>query len=620
MRAHVFFSCMSRTIALPTTDGDFAGKSGGYVKANSRTIAVSLLALMLSGTALPAQQSTPPAQTSESPQSGQPVAAPAQQSDKNAPEMLTEETSTTFKVKVNLVEVRVVVRDSQGHAMGNLKQEDFQLLDNGKPQVISRFAVEQAGAKPVVHQDTAPETPGQNAASLTLPKRYIAYLFDDIHLQFSDLAQARNAAAQHLQTLQATDRAAIFTTSGQTQLDFTDDRTKLRETLNRIRPTSITSTAVTGCPSITYYMADQIYNKHDEQATQVATQDAWECAYDEDPNRYAAAQQLAKSTALRELESGNHETQITLGSLKDVVRRIAAMPGQRSILIVSPGFYNPEQLWEQSEVAERALHSYVTINALDARGLYTAMPDASRSIHSPSSVVLAETLQLQQAEALADGDVLSDLAYATGGTFFHNNNDLDKGFQQLDTPPEYSYLLAFAPQNLKFDGHFHNLKVMVKGQKLNIQARKGYYAPKQAEDAAQQAKQQIEDQVFSQEEVHDIPVQMHTQFFKTSDDDAKLSVLVRLDVRHLHYRKSDGRNNDSLTVVSVVFDRNGNFVTGTQKVLQMRWKDETLGSKLASGITLKSSFDVKPGNYLVRLVVRDDEGQLAAQNGAIEIP
>ena len=60
-----------------------------------------------------------------------------------------EETSTTFKVKVNLVEVRVVVRDAYGKAVGNLRQEDFQLTDNGKPQVISKFSMEQAGAKPV---------------------------------------------------------------------------------------------------------------------------------------------------------------------------------------------------------------------------------------------------------------------------------------------------------------------------------------------------------------------------------------------------------------------------------------------------------------------------------------
>ena len=120
--------------------------------------------------------------------------------------------------------------------------------------------------------------------------------------------------------------------------------------------------------------------------------------------------------------------------------------------------------------------------------------------------------------------------------------------------------LAFSPQDLKFDGRFHNLKVTVKGQKLNIQARKGYYAPRQATDAAEQAKEQIRDEVFSQEELHDLPVELHTQFFKTSDDDAKLSVLVRLDVRHLHYRKVDGRNNNSVTVTAVVFDRNGNYV------------------------------------------------------------
>jgi hypothetical protein len=57
-----------------------------------------------------------------------------------------------------------------------------------------------------------------------------------------------------------------------------------------------------------------------------------------------------------------------------------------------------------------------------------------------------------------------------------------------------------------------------------------------------------------------------------------------------------------------------------QKNLTMRWRDATL-DKLNSGITLKTSFDVKPGSYLVRLVVRDKDGQLmSAENGAIEIP
>src|SRR5271165_5405555 len=370
VRAHLFFSCMSRGAAVSTSDRDFARKVGGDGKTNSVTIAVSLLGLMLSGTVLAAQQSATPAQTSESPQSAQPVATPAQQSDKNAPEVSTEETSTTFKVKVNLVEIRVVVRDAQGHAVGNLKQEDFQLLDNGKPQVISRFAVEHGEPKPpVVKQETPPETPG---ATLILPKRYVAYIFDDLHLQFADLAHVTGAAERHLQTLGTTDRAAIFTTSGQNQVDFTDDRAKLQETLNQLRPRSGTAPGSTECPSVSYYIADLILNKHDPQALRVAAQDAMDCEGLQDPR---SAQSEARIAAQRALDLGSHETQLSLGALKDVVRRIAAMPGQRSILIISPGFYNPDQLQEQAEVEDRALHSYVTINALDARGLYTLMPD-----------------------------------------------------------------------------------------------------------------------------------------------------------------------------------------------------------------------------------------------------
>jgi len=116
-------------------------------------------------------------------------------------------------------------------------------------------------------------------------------------------------------------------------------------------------------------------------------------------------------------------------------------------------------------------------------------------------------------------------------------------------------------------------------------------------------------------------VELHTQFFKSSDVNAKLSVLARIDVRQLRFRKADGRNLDILTVASGLFDRNGNYVTGVEKTVDMHLKDETLAVKLNSGITVRSGFDVAPGSYFVRIVVRDTEGQkMAALNGAVEIP
>jgi hypothetical protein len=116
-------------------------------------------------------------------------------------------------------------------------------------------------------------------------------------------------------------------------------------------------------------------------------------------------------------------------------------------------------------------------------------------------------------------------------------------------------------------------------------------------------------------------VELHTQFFKASDAGAKLTVLTHVDLSQIRFRKADGRNWNNLTVVAALFDRNGNLITGSRKVVEMRLLDTTLERMGRRGITLKTSFDVKPGAYLVRLVVRDSEAELiTAQNGAVEIP
>jgi hypothetical protein len=120
--------------------------------------------------------------------------------------------------------------------------------------------------------------------------------------------------------------------------------------------------------------------------------------------------------------------------------------------------------------------------------------------------------------------------------------------------------------------------------------------------------------------IKDIPLALHTQFFRSGDVDASLSVVAQLDIKSLHYRKADGRNHDDLTIVSALFDLNGNYITGEQKMLTLRLKDETLEKRLDSGIKIKTSFNVKTGSYVVRVVVRDSEGQMmASDNTAVDI-
>jgi hypothetical protein len=308
--------------------------------------------------------------------------------------------------------------------------------------------------------------------------------------------------------------------------------------------------------------------------------------------------------------------------LKDVVRRMSAMPGQRNIVLISPGFLTFDLRFEVSEIIDHALRANVIVSTLDARGLYVPSVFGDISRQNVPNLAAAPLESIYEIDAdSANDDVLNQLAQSTGGTFFHNSNDLAGGLRQAGEAPAYYYVLAFSPQNLKYDGRFHRLTVKLNNPaKLTVQAREGYYAPSRAPDAEQEARQEIQEALFSQEEMHDLPVDLHTQFFKPTDVDAKLAVLVHVDVKRLHFRKAEGRNNTDLTIAAALFDRNGSFITGNEKILEMHLRDETLERKLESGVTLKTSFDVKPGSYLVRLVVRDTEGLLSAENGAIEIP
>jgi VWFA-related protein len=564
-------------------------------------------------------------------------APPATAATQPSAELASHDEPATFKVNVKLVVVRAVVRDSKGNAVGTLHKEDFEIFDKGKPQVITQFEVEQPGDLTAKARQSSEENandgiPGEPPSSSpasppAIPERFVAYLFDDVHLEFGDLARVREAAEHHFSTLRPTDRAAIFTTSGQTILDFTDDQAKLHEALLRLQPRPIAMSERHDCPDISYYMADLILNKHDAEATQVATQQAIGCEPTL-PNGTPLGNPSAMVSAVSAgvLSAGEHESRISLDILKAVVHDISRMPGQRNVVLVSPGFIAPDLEYGYFEIINSAVRSRIMINALDARGLFVIMPfgDVSTQPASPLGSDHAPPpgkALIDTAAANAQADLLATLADGTGGVFFHNNNDFDQGFRRVAQAPDYSYVLAFSPQNLKLDGSFHNLKVTLRNpQKLTLQARRGYYAPKHFDNPDEQAKQEIEDAMYSQEEFHNLPIKLRTQYFKESDSDAKLVVLAHVDVQKLHFRKIEGRNDNVLTCVSAVFNRNGNFLQGTQKVVTMHWKDETLEHKLASGITLKTSFDVKPGSYLVRLVVRDEQGRsMSAENGSVEI-
>jgi VWFA-related protein len=395
----------------------------------------------------------------------------------------------------------------------------------------------------------------------------------------------------------------------------------IHDALNRIQPYTRTPTSPNDCPHMTLYMADLIVNKQDPSAIAVATADAAACT----SGSTVPPQQLVQTAAISALSIGEGETNQSMEVLKALVQRMTGTPGSRSIVLISPGFVLPgdDLRPAEAELLDRAIRSNVTINTLDATGVYVMIPggDASSrgTVNTTNQTLISS---FQSAARLAEQDVLEELAYGTGGSFFHNDNGMKEGLDQVTKQPDFVYVLGFSPGDLKYDGNKHSLKVTVQSSAgLTLQSRRAYYAPKRPKDPQEAAKEDIREAVFSRDEIQDIPVNLKLQFFKSSPVNARVTVISVVDVKNLRFRKDADRSKNTITLVASLFDHNGNFVSGVQRTVDMNLRPQTLTALDTAGLTMPTTFDVSPGNYAIRVVVRDAEGQqMAARNGTVQVP
>jgi VWFA-related protein len=349
------------------------------------------------------------------------------------PEISQRDTPLNFSTSVNLVLVPVVVRDAQHHAIGTLKKEDFQLFDKNKLQTIAKFSVEKSEAPPIL-PDTSIETDKEGnpqpkpsaTAAQPIAGHFILWLFDDVHLSFDDLAPTREAAKRVLkESFEPGTRAAIYTTSGHTSLDFTDDRNKLDATLDQIRPwPTIPSGTVPDCPDISYFQADLIINASDAQALTAVESEYLMCnplpngvPTPNEPGGAGVTPSVARSYIQSQIEGpvrattqkafniGYQDTRNTLLALKGLVRRMSAMPGSRTIVVVSPGFYLvTDHRTDEMEIIDNAIRHNVVISALDARGLSSFASGAKARTGRPSCRRLSQHGSLEYQNAVRPSD------------------------------------------------------------------------------------------------------------------------------------------------------------------------------------------------------------------------
>jgi VWFA-related protein len=377
-------------------------------------------------------------------------------------------------VKVNEVIVPVVVRNAQGESVGTLTKEDFQVFDDGKLQTLTGFSViDRAG-----ETNSAVSAASANDSSPVAPQspsevqRSVVFVFDDLNLSSSELTRAKQAVSKLFETsLPASDMVAVAATSGSNS-GLTRDHAKLQQAIRNLKAQTTYHSNSLDCPNIDYYQADLILNKGDDAALAAAISDAMICAGLPDGSEAAAAQ-LAQQAAHRAVDMGEQDFRGNLEFLRLVINTVGELPGQRILILISPGFltFSEEAMKLKSQLLEIASKAN---NAIDALGVYTTDLEASNADGNPGAA--ANKTIYRQKSASLKGSVMAELTNGTGGTYFHNSNALGSGLDSLFSGPKYLYLLTFSIDKVQLNGTYHSLKIKVKPKKLTVEARSGYVA------------------------------------------------------------------------------------------------------------------------------------------------
>lgn len=588
----------------------------------------------------------------------------------------------TIRIETQVVQVEVTVTDKQGKVIRDLKREDFELKEDGKPQDIAYFSVGTA-TRPARWLGTEPKAKPQDATLPTitttapteaLAGRYIVLAIDDLHLSAATLMQARQALLKFVeQQVGSGDQVALMTTSGQLGMfqQFTNDRDVLKRAILRLSAQERQVTNSFDVPRITSHQAELI-DMGNPDALELAVQEILKQSPSPPPppgggGRGAAsatqggggmsererAMETARGLARMIVLQNAHYTSASLNTLQAIIRTLSALPGRKVMTLVSDGFFlnsrSADTLNTVRRVIDAATRAGVVIYAIDARGLAVSpLFDASQpgfGDEQPPGV--RERIENASMEALRNGPFA--LANDTGGFMVMNTNDLNLGFQKVLQDTEAYYLLAFEPVESYRDGRFRKLEVRVKNHpEFKVRSSKGYFANDEKAEAKVAEKEEKERVKLEEERVKNpekatkketavrntrawealgslfplrgIPVEMSVDFVDTGKGVSLALITAHLDVAGLKFDQAKGQHTATVEVLGSVFDEKGKPVDSFSQRLNMNLPPATYERVLKSGLVFTRRVVLKPGFYQVRLAaLREGNKQTGSASDWVEV-
>jgi VWFA-related protein len=515
------------------------------------------------------------------------------------------------RLRTELIEVQVVVTDKQGRVIEGLKKEDFELLEQGRPQEVTFFSLERINVqptKPAPGEDLPGLNPSKRSTEAAGPSRSLVLFFDTLHLSGPSLIRSKISMKQFIDE-QVTDRDTIVIAACSGVFGVFKNPVRNRFAVHRLIE-RITDFDTSRQSNFTPYIAAMV-KQGDRSAFELAVQIlSEELGIDA---VFAAAMVRGRASEVLEIES--YKRQSTLDVLNAVAERVAAMPGQRLLVLLSDGFtmrdFNgaPDAEQVQSSIS-KAVRAGVVIHSIDVRGLEVAAEfDASRrGLSSPSMIGRLSSYMASSAKDRQDG--INALAQDTGGKAFFNTNDLKGAVQKAVDLNRTYYALAYYPADDKGSKEFRKITVRIKSHpEYEIRAQKGYLASdlrKIREKARESSPQQrLFTEIAKPLPATDIGVSASADYFEVGSDVEQVSLQAVIDGTDLNYTEKNGRLLLELEMAAAVYDRTGKPVKTLTETIRGSLSQQEADEAKRTGFHYTKRIPLKPGLYNVRIGLRE---------------
>lgn len=563
---------------------------------------------------------------------------PAKQQEKPTP----TEQEAVVRISTQLVQIDAVVTDRKGEHIDDLQEEEFELLVDGKRQPLTHFSLVKTkreasnDAAPKVANAPEPRAPSTMPSRAIAPEkvtRTIAFVVDDLGLSFESTHYTREALKKFVdRQMQDGDLVGIIRTGrglGALQ-QFTSDKRILSAAIDKLTWNPFSR----------------------EMIPRFGVQDPGAVAGEDAESRQARQEAQQRSDDFRETVFSVG----TLGAINFVVRGLRELPGRKMVVLISDGFRlfgrdrdNTQVLDNVRRLVDLANRSSVVIYSLDAKGLQPLQPTAADDLSQMSQQQINDRYSQVAQENFDSQEGLTFVARETGGFAVLNNNDLNLGINRVLRDNESYYLLGFDPEDASFDRRFHNIKVRMKRQGLQVRTRSGFLGvPDRAPHPTPRTRdEQILATLYSPFGARDLSLQMTSFFYNVPQPPAAntpgaqpqpkrekeknqmpvgtvsfVRSVFHIDPNKLNFTEVDGKQQLKLELIAFAFNEQGAVTDQHGRAFTLDFDEQRYQAVLKHGLLYRADIPIKkPGAYQFRAVLRDpNTGKLGSTSQFIQVP